>query len=157
MWNALVKLTCYFTCMYVISIGTPALTVNGYQKCLAHWSCWCRSTCSVCAKYFLSDEPNLYDTGSHSNHVPSSKWVGTLICHTTMRRNPINIIYNSGHVTLWCVEVGPVANAREGSTQEHDRARVILSISIRYYKMYQFTLNIFYLPEWIFTTQVLRA
>ncbi len=26
-------------------------------------------------------------------------------------------------MTLWCVEVGPVANAREGSTQEHDIAR----------------------------------
>ncbi len=27
-----------------------------------------------------------------------------------MRRNPINFLYNSGHVTLWCVEVGQVAN-----------------------------------------------
>ncbi len=33
-------------------------------------------------------------------------------------------IYNPGHMTLWCLEVGPVANAREGSMQEHDRARV---------------------------------
>ncbi len=36
----------------------------------------------------------------HSNQVTSSKLVDTLICHTTMRRNPINFIYNSGHVTL---------------------------------------------------------
>ncbi len=58
------------------------------------------------------------------SHVASSKRADTLICHTTMRRNPINFLYNSGHVTLWCVEVGPVANAREGSTQEHDQASV---------------------------------
>ncbi len=32
--------------------------------------------------------------------------------------------YNPRIVTLWCVEVGPVANASESSTQEHDRARV---------------------------------
>ncbi len=50
---------------------------------------------------------------AHSNHVTSSKRVDTLICHTTMRRNPINFLYNPGHVTLWSVEVGPVANARE--------------------------------------------
>ncbi len=27
-------------------------------------------------------------------------------------------------MTLWCVEVGLVANAREGLTQEHDWAKV---------------------------------
>ncbi len=41
-----------------------------------------------------------------------------------MRRDPINFLYNTGHTTLWCMEVGPVANAREGSMQEHDWARV---------------------------------
>ncbi len=41
-----------------------------------------------------------------------------------MRRNPINFLYSLGHMILWCVEVDPVANAREGSTQEHDWARV---------------------------------
>ncbi len=41
-----------------------------------------------------------------------------------MRRNLINFLYNPGHVTLWSVEVGPVANAREGSMQEHDWASV---------------------------------
>ncbi len=41
-----------------------------------------------------------------------------------MHRNPIYFLYNSGHVTLRCVEVGPVAIAMEGSMQEHDRARV---------------------------------
>ncbi len=43
------------------------------------------------------------DTASvstHSNHVTSSKLVGTLICHNTMCRNPINFLYNPGHVTL---------------------------------------------------------
>ncbi len=55
-----------------------------------------------------------------SNHMTSSKREDSLICHTTMRRNLINFLYNSGHVTLWCVEVGPLANARESSTQEHD-------------------------------------
>ncbi len=64
-----------------------------------------------------------YDT--YSNHVTYNKWEDTLIWHTTMRRNPINFHYNSGHATLWCVEVGPVANARDGSTQEHDQARVV--------------------------------
>ncbi len=62
---------------------------------------------------------------THYNHVTSSKQVDTLMCHTSMHRNPINFLYNPGHVTLWCVEVGLVANAREGSMQEHDRARVL--------------------------------
>ncbi len=43
--------------------------------------------------------------------------------HTTMHRNSINILYNPSHVTLWCLEVVPVANAREDSTQEHDCTR----------------------------------
>ncbi len=30
-----------------------------------------------------------------------------------MRSNPINFLYNLDHMTLWCVEVVPVANARE--------------------------------------------
>ncbi len=42
----------------------------------------------------------LHSTTSHSNHVTSSKQADTLICHTTMRRNPINFLYNPGHVTL---------------------------------------------------------
>ncbi len=62
---------------------------------------------------------------THSNHVTSSKWADNLDCHTTMLRNPIYFLYNLDHVTLWCVDVGPVANVREGSTREHDRARVI--------------------------------
>ncbi len=61
---------------------------------------------------------------THFNDVTSSKRVDTLICQTTIRRNPINFLYIPAHVTLWCVEVGPVVNAREGSMQEHDRARV---------------------------------
>ncbi len=60
----------------------------------------------------------------HSNHVTSSKGADTLICHTTMRRNHINGLYNPDHVSLYCVEVSLVANARQGSTQEHDWARV---------------------------------
>ncbi len=69
--------------------------------------------------------PYHFRSDPHSNHMTSSKLADTLICHTTMCRNPINfIIYNPGHVTLWCVEVVLVANAREGSTQEHDWARV---------------------------------
>ncbi len=50
-----------------------------------------------------------------------------------MRRNSIDFLYNPGHVTLWCLEVVPVANAREGSTQEHDWARV--DIYIKYVKI----------------------
>ncbi len=42
----------------------------------------------------------------------SSKWVDTLICHTTMCRNSINILYNPGHVTLWCLEVVPLEYSR---------------------------------------------
>ncbi len=41
-----------------------------------------------------------------------------------MRSDPINFLYNLDNVTLWCVEVGPVANAREGLMQEHNRAWV---------------------------------
>ncbi len=44
---------------------------------------------------------------------------------TIMYRNPINFLYNLGNVIIWCVEVGPVSNAKEGSTQEHNRVRVI--------------------------------
>ncbi len=70
------------------------------------------------------DPISLRQQGSaHSNHVTFSKQADTLICRTTICRNPIKFLYDSGHVTLSCVEVGPVANAREGSTQEHDRAR----------------------------------
>ncbi len=61
---------------------------------------------------------------THSDHMTFSKWADTLICNTTIHRNPINFLWNLGQVILWCVEVGPVANAKEGSTQEHDRARV---------------------------------
>ncbi len=45
-----------------------------------------------------------------------------------MRRNPINFLYNPNHMTLWYVEVGPVANARKGSTQEHIRAKVVIDV-----------------------------
>ncbi len=48
----------------------------------------------------------------------------TLVCHTTMHRNFINFPCNPGHVTPLCLEVVLVANAREGSTQEHNWARV---------------------------------
>ncbi len=48
----------------------------------------------------------------HSNHVNSSKWVDTLICHTTMHRNAINFLYNPCHITLWCLEVVPLVYAR---------------------------------------------
>ncbi len=41
-----------------------------------------------------------------------------------MRRHSINFLYNPGHVIRWCLEVVPVANAREGSKEEHDWARV---------------------------------
>ncbi len=67
----------------------------------------------------------IFDPTLCYNHVTCSKWADILICHTTMQRNPITIPYNLGHVTLWCVEVGLVANAKEGSTQEHDQARVV--------------------------------
>ncbi len=36
----------------------------------------------------------------HPDHVTSSKRSDTLRCHNTMRRNPINFLYNQGHVTL---------------------------------------------------------
>ncbi len=62
---------------------------------------------------------------TYSNHVTSSKQADTLICHTTMCRISINFIHNPGHVTLWCLEVVPVANARAGLTQEHNWARVM--------------------------------
>ncbi len=46
---------------------------------------------------------DVFGSYPHSNHVTSSKGVDTLICHTTMRRNSINFLYNPGHVTLWCL------------------------------------------------------
>ncbi len=54
-------------------------------------------------------------TSPHSNHVTSSKRAETLICHTTI--HSINFLYNPGHVTLWFLEVGPVSNAREVTSQ----------------------------------------
>ncbi len=48
----------------------------------------------------------------HSNHVTSSKWVDTLIYHTTMCRNSTNLLYNPGHMTIWCLEVVLVVYAR---------------------------------------------
>ncbi len=66
-----------------------------------------------------------YVEGAHSNQVTSSTRPDTLICHTTMHGNSINFLYNPHHVTLWCLKVVPVANAKEGSTQEHNWARVV--------------------------------
>ncbi len=95
-----------------------------YQQCgsgiLRPAGCGLLSLSGTCALRLPNEEP-------HSNHMTSSKRADILICHTTMRRNPINFLYNPGYVTLWDVEVGPVANAREGSTQEHDWARVMNS------------------------------
>ncbi len=71
----------------------------------------------------------VYDT-THSNHVTSSKRANIQICHTTIRRNSINFLYNPGHVTLWCLEVVPVENVREGSMQEHDWARAYDTIQV---------------------------
>ncbi len=56
------------------------------------------------------------------------KIFGTCSIPLTMPRNPINFLYNRGQVTLLCVKVGPVANSRQGSTQEHDWARVDMFI-----------------------------
>ncbi len=42
-----------------------------------------------------------------------------------MHRNPVNFLYNSGHVTLCFVEVGLLPNTREGSMQEHNWAIVL--------------------------------
>ncbi len=44
--------------------------------------------------------------------MTSSKQVDTPICHTIMCRDPINFLYNPGHMTLWCLEVVPVVYAR---------------------------------------------
>ncbi len=41
--------------------------------------------------------------------MTSNSRVDNLIFHAAMCRNPINCLYNPGHVTLSCVEVGPVA------------------------------------------------
>ncbi len=73
-----------------------------------------------------------YSSMTYTNHVTSSMQADTLICHATMRRNSINFLYNPGHVTLWCVKVGLVANARDGSMQEHDWARELHDLSIQY-------------------------
>ncbi len=83
-----------------------------------------------CLQTYNHDSTKLYlpmFTDLHSNYVTSSKRADALICHTTMCRNHINFLYNPGHVTIWCVKVGLVANAREGLTQEHDWASVINS------------------------------
>ncbi len=37
----------------------------------------------------------------------------TLICHTTMCRNAINLLYIPGHVTRWCLEAIPVVFASD--------------------------------------------
>ncbi len=47
----------------------------------------------------------------HSNHMTSSNLADTLVCHTTKRRDSIYFLYISGHMTLWCLKVVPVAYA----------------------------------------------
>ncbi len=48
---------------------------------------------------------------AHSIHVTSINWADTFICHTTVHRNVINVLYIPGHVMLWCVKVVPVVYA----------------------------------------------
>ncbi len=64
-------------------------------------------------KYVISYGQQLESsTFPHSNHVTSSKRVDTLICHTKMRRNSINFLYNPGQVIIWCLEIVPEVSAR---------------------------------------------
>ncbi len=91
--------------------GVGVITIEPtYFTKLSILACFlCRnSMCMVKCYRYSHVWIRLHDT----NHVTSSKRADTLICHTTMHRNPINFLYHLGHVTLWCVEVGPVANAR---------------------------------------------
>ncbi len=34
-----------------------------------------------------------------------------------MRRNTINIVYNSSHVALWCLEVVPVGYGKDSESE----------------------------------------
>ncbi len=64
----------------------------------------------------------------HSGHVTSNNGVDTLICHTTLCRNYINFLYNPSHVTLGCVEVGPMVYAR---VKWHNPTKHMIYIAVR--------------------------
>ncbi len=68
--------------------------------------------------------------------MTSCKRADTLICHTTMSRNLINFLYNQCHVTLWCVDVGLVANAREGSMRLPHSLEQVVPIFVRQFENY---------------------
>ncbi len=50
--------------------------------------------------YLLDNLAQMVRYFAHSNHVTFSKQGGTFIYHTTMYRDPINFLYNPGHMTL---------------------------------------------------------
>ncbi len=54
----------------------------------------------------------------HFNHLTSSN--ATPQCIGIL----LTFFYNPGQVTLWCIEVGQVVNARDGSTEAHNFSRV---------------------------------
>ncbi len=67
-----------------------------------------------------------------------------------MRRNHIIFLYNPGHLTFRCVEVGPVANAKDGSTQENDWV-IMLSLLTKgvsfYNHHWQYWENLWYVVD----------
>ncbi len=54
-----------------------------------------------------------------------------------MRRNPSNFLYNLGHVTLWCVEVGPVENARVQCKNTTELGYILLCGYVNLYPILQ--------------------
>ncbi len=74
---------------------------------------------AVCSHYThskhmtSSKERTLLYATPQCSHIPHHN---ALICHTTMRRNAINFLYNASHVTLECLNVVPVFYARVVTT-----------------------------------------
>ncbi len=95
---------------FVQALSSMSETLRIWWHTQHQWSMDCLKESDLCTCWLCP----------YSNHMTYSKRADTLIRHTTMCRNLINFLYSSSHVTLWCVEVGPVTNAREGSMQERD-------------------------------------
>ncbi len=118
-------------CTNLFMVGDLAQLIRGPMLVCSRWMVWealgsnpsiARTWCHLIRQGLLPSRELPWVQGvqrhhgamGHSNHVTSSKRVGTLLCHTTMRRNSINFPYNPAHVTL-CLEVVPVVYARLGA------------------------------------------
>ncbi len=76
---------------------------TGHYTSTTHWTPPQKQTINTNYNYIVRVKMHIYvddPNGAYSNHVPSCKQENTLICHTTMCKNLIHLLYNPGHVIL---------------------------------------------------------